>query len=618
MRKIESLNNAQKTVLQLEKEINAISCNLSKVKNKDHTTMKKIINNINYLLAKDAYQKTLYNNDINEPKEENKKEEEKNQIHKIDSHYQYDSNNNKNLDYLLLLNKQKNNTNREKNLNKPYFNRKCLSSSKININNIECHNNKDLPFKENSNRNKIINYSNSNMNKNNMTYSKPRLLTEYSKRNSNTNITYKNNTFSKNSGSTGQIIKNIKYLTLNENVNKSYKNNKHKKSSILNTLYYNYKDNTENNNFFKNNFLKENSKNKNKIAFSFEQPEILDKQKEIDLKDLLNNKEENNYGKLLESTIRKNKKLISARKMKNNPNMRLNNKYDFYNNMNHNNAYNNDYPELVRKEEDLSKNSITEKEDNYVFSYRPHDRKDLNNNKIEKNFKTWGNYNIQENIKENNYLSHNVSKSLNSRHLINRANIKKNKNKKLNIDNITNDKGKIDILLNMLNVTNINEGIIKVNNLLKYEKNINKLKELYQNGNNEKVKLNIDKSDIWLTNIIKNFKRNEKYKNFCQNIMVKHKLKNFEEFKIFIKDKLNKNKTSKDFSNGKNKICIDENCYLNSNINMANKNDKLFLKERKKNSEENDKDKYSKNSEDINFPNTQNFKIITDYMQTYY
>ena len=51
---------------------------------------------------------------------------------------------------------------------------------------------------------------------------------------------------------------------------------------------------------------------------------------------------------------------------------------------------------------------------------------------------------------------------------------------------------------------------------------------------------------------------------------------------------------------------------------MANKNDKLFLKERKKNNEENDKDKYSKNSEDINFPNTQNFKIITDYMQTYY
>ena len=144
MRKIESLNNAQKTVLQLEKEINAISCNLSKVKNKDHTTMKKIINNINYLLAKDSYQKTLYNNDINEPKEENKKEEEKNQIHKIDSHYQYESNNNKNLDYLLLLNKQKNNTNREKIPNKPYFNRKCLSSSKININNIECHNNKDL------------------------------------------------------------------------------------------------------------------------------------------------------------------------------------------------------------------------------------------------------------------------------------------------------------------------------------------------------------------------------------------------------------------------------------------------------------------------------------------
>ena len=49
MKKIESLNNVQKTVLQLEKEISAISNNITKVKNKDHATMKKIINNINYL-----------------------------------------------------------------------------------------------------------------------------------------------------------------------------------------------------------------------------------------------------------------------------------------------------------------------------------------------------------------------------------------------------------------------------------------------------------------------------------------------------------------------------------------------------------------------------------------
>ena len=51
---MKNLNNMKKTVLRLEKEISAISDNLSKVKNKDHTTMKKIINNINYLLTKES------------------------------------------------------------------------------------------------------------------------------------------------------------------------------------------------------------------------------------------------------------------------------------------------------------------------------------------------------------------------------------------------------------------------------------------------------------------------------------------------------------------------------------------------------------------------------------
>ena len=307
MKKIESLNNAQKTVLQLEKEISAISNNLTKVKNKDHTTMKKIINNINYLLTKNGYEKNLY-----EENEENRKEEDKNKINK---NYQYSSNNDKNIDYFLLLNKQKNN-NSQRNSNKSYFNRKCLSSSKINSNVSEekkyLYNynktNANLPNKENkenNNRNKIINYSENILNKANITYSKPRLLTEYSKRNSNNNISYKNSTFNKNNrGSTGQI-KNVKYLTLNEKVNNSCKNSKHKKPSILSTLYYNYKDNTENNTFLKNNMLRET--NNNKKAISFEQPEISNKQK--DIRDFIYEKGEKKYKyeytKDLDSTSKK-------------------------------------------------------------------------------------------------------------------------------------------------------------------------------------------------------------------------------------------------------------------------------------------------------------------------
>ena len=69
MKKIESLNNARKTVLKLEKEINAISNNLSKVKNKDHwyyvlvgdlNNLQRLIkNNKSLLYEKDALGRTL-------------------------------------------------------------------------------------------------------------------------------------------------------------------------------------------------------------------------------------------------------------------------------------------------------------------------------------------------------------------------------------------------------------------------------------------------------------------------------------------------------------------------------------------------------------------------------
>ena len=78
MKKIEYLSNTQKTVLKLEKELNAISKNLSIVKDKDYITMKKIIHGINYLLAKDAYEKHK-NNDCDYDHEENS-ETKKNQI----------------------------------------------------------------------------------------------------------------------------------------------------------------------------------------------------------------------------------------------------------------------------------------------------------------------------------------------------------------------------------------------------------------------------------------------------------------------------------------------------------------------------------------------------------
>ena len=183
MKKIESLNNARKTVLKLEKEINAISNNLSKVKNKDHTTMKKIINNINYLLTNDSDENKskLYKNEKTEGKKEPKNPEESKII---STRYEYNSD--RNIDYLFLLNKYKNNNN-EKN-NKQYFNRKCSASSKINVYNSSKEKNFIKSYNTNiktkvnnvisNNRNKIVEEGKNCLNKTNqMTYSKPRLLT---------------------------------------------------------------------------------------------------------------------------------------------------------------------------------------------------------------------------------------------------------------------------------------------------------------------------------------------------------------------------------------------------------------------------------------------------------
>ena len=98
---MENLNNMKKTVLKLEKEISAISNNLSKVKNKDHSTMKKIIHNINNLLAKDTQKNNIYKNENNNymnNMEKDPKTSDNILIKKIDY---IPNNNERNTDYIL-------------------------------------------------------------------------------------------------------------------------------------------------------------------------------------------------------------------------------------------------------------------------------------------------------------------------------------------------------------------------------------------------------------------------------------------------------------------------------------------------------------------------------------
>ncbi len=105
MKNIESLNNARKTVLRIEKEINAISNNLSRVKSKDHITMKKIIKNINYLLSKGTNESTLNKREETEEKYEekyeSKKTDETKRFDKLNLNNQYNYNSGRNIEYLL-------------------------------------------------------------------------------------------------------------------------------------------------------------------------------------------------------------------------------------------------------------------------------------------------------------------------------------------------------------------------------------------------------------------------------------------------------------------------------------------------------------------------------------
>ena len=611
MKKIENLNNTRKTVLRLEKEINAISNNLSKVKNKDHTTMKKIINNINYLLTKDSFEKKINKKEETLDKEESKKTEESKILENFNLNNQYAYNSDRNIDYLLLLNKHKNNNN-EKN-NRQYFNKKSSSSSKINVQNssnkksfFKSYNinlNTNANGKENNimlNRNKIIEDPNNFLNKTNqMTYSKPRLLTEYSKRNSsnNINIGNKNNTSYKNKNF-GKQIKNIKYLSYNKNINHSSRaNNKYKKDSVINTLYYNYRDKTENN-FMKNNYLNYN----NKTTFSYEQPDLI-----INNENNLYEKEEHKYEneKDLQYTIKKNKKSNLEKKGKQIQeiiiNSNINNNfintphshYKLKNGYENNKKFHN-----INVDYDYSsKNNISEKlikrdNDNDIFPYNVKNEHLINKNNIENIFNTCGPYKTQRKrrIKENNYYTcHNST-------------IRKSINKNFMNDNEISNTDNINYLLNILNANDINEAIIKVNVLLDYEKDIYMLKQLY--NNNEKN--NFEINDLWISNFIKSYKRNEKYKNLCQNIMILQKIKSFEEFKIFIKEKLSKNK--------KDNSTLNENeDYLN-----INPNDRKYKNIKNINIIDSNMDKFSVNSDDIKYSNSNKLKVINDYMYTHY
>ena len=688
MKKIESLNTVRKTVLKLEKEINAISTNLSKVKHKDHTTMKKMINNINLLLTKENLDKSLNKNGHKNDIEENKHIDEEN--HKTNksnksSHYNYNSV--RNIDYLLLLNnrqKTKNNyTENSNGLNKSYFNKKCASSSKIGINNIQKE--QDLLYDYNMNigtdinsndniqntiRNKMIEYPiNDNLNKSNQNkYLKPKLVTQYSQRNSSYYMNKQNNSSVKNDKEIIDQIKNEKYLTLDGKINKG--NNI--PQSILNSLYYVNKncdtDENDKNNIINhtNNFLNENKNknmNKNKAAFSYEkkEPEILElrKNKEFTFDQKDNDSKVGSEKELL-SKVKKNKKLILEKKLKKNQeNLSIQdilNQSNFNNNISYqynSNYYNDIYQNInnIKKQnskriscltfdnEDMNKINISEKinkkeADRYIYSYGNKDISKTNNENQsyynqDKYYNTFANIKTQRKIKDNRQILNNqnannktYSKSLNPKNIYD---IKKQKENEKNIDTNTNinfNINKINEMLKLLNTNNINDAILKIKNLKNMEKGINKLKSMYLNKTNNSNKDENLYNLTWISNILKNQKINESYKNFCQNIIIKYELKNFNNFKSFINNllpKFPKNNINNNINIRDIESLSSEDNYCSNNVNDLNSKRYVNNYINELNSlNDNENINNISNINDLDFSNQNNYKIINEYMNSHY
>ena len=186
-------------------------------------------------------------------------------------------------------------------------------------------------------------------------------------------------------------------------------------------------------------------------------------------------------------------------------------------------------------------------------------------------------------------------------------------------------------LLNLLNTDNIKEALIKIDNLLKYEEDMYKIKEFYNNNKKDEENEKINDDNNIISKIIKNYKKNEKYKNFCENIMIFHEIKNFESFKLFIQnilpDQKEEKQNEKEYlyindnrdreQNKENYNCLNDiinnnkiNYYSNNKIDITNFKKKIVNTNYKNNIYENN------NDDDIKI--RKRYRTINEYMKNYY
>ena len=275
-----------------------------------------------------------------------------------------------------------------------------------------------------------------------------------------------------------------------------------------------------------------------------------------------------------------------------------------YNNNGHNynnNNFSNDYIYYNQKENMYNKYNISESDNNdynYIKEFRhnayvnkmlknyEHKNskkiiKSRNKDKIEHNFKIENNSN-DELIDYRNYLNGKSSKTfhyelirkcknINNRDsLINHKSKKnifrekastKHNSKEKNNDDVNeyykdnyNDKSNdinndnIKHILKLLKAKNQIECINKINKLLTYEDFVHKIKKIYCNYNDNNKSFKLKDILFWIS-INYNNKKINKYEEFCLGIMKKFNISNFDNFKIFFKNLITKDKHNEIFVN---------------------------------------------------------------------
>ena len=160
---------------------------------------------------------------------------------------------------------------------------------------------------------------------------------------------------------------------------------------------------------------------------------------------------------------------------------------------------------------------------------------------------------------------------LNTNGNINNNNVNNIKNKiiinKNTIENSKNSHNSVELdqIIKLMNVQNIDDAILKLKKLKKRKEFYYKIKNIYCQSRNTNSYNNIipaenecEKIISWVKYINTENKEIELYEHLCKNIMYDNNIKNFNEFKIFLNEILRNMKKNEKFFGNLKQICQNE------------------------------------------------------------